>query len=63
MAQSYRVKCRKSAGIKDAREISLRNGRPGLRDTCDSCGTKVFRIGRPRSAHNTRSQRETETQL
>ncbi len=46
MAQAYCMKCRKTVEIKDAKEIALKNGRPAVRGTCESCGTKVFRIGK-----------------
>ncbi len=46
MAQAYCMKCRKTVDIKDAKEITLQNGCPAVRGACDSCGTKVFRIGK-----------------
>jgi len=40
------MKCRKKVEIKDAKQITLKNGRPAMQGSCPSCGTKVFRIGK-----------------
>ena len=46
MAQAFCVKCRASKEIKNASQITLKNGRPATQGTCPTCGTKVFRIGK-----------------
>lgn len=46
MAQAYCFKCRKKVEIKNAQDVTLKNGRPATRGTCPNCGTKVFRIGK-----------------
>ena len=46
MAQAYCFKCRKKVEIKDAKNVTLKNGRPAVSGTCPACGTKVFRIGK-----------------
>jgi RNase P subunit RPR2 len=46
MAQAYCFKCRKKVEIKDAKNVTLKNGRPAVSGTCRTCGTKVFRIGK-----------------
>jgi RNase P subunit RPR2 len=46
MAQAYCFKCRKKVEIKDAKNVTLKNGRPAVSGTCLTCGTKVFRIGK-----------------
>ena len=46
MVTAYWVKCRKKVEMKDPREIILKNGRPGAKETYTNCGTKVFRIGK-----------------
>jgi len=40
------MKCRKKVEIRNARQITLKNGRPATEGVCPSCGTKVFRIGK-----------------
>jgi len=40
------MKCRKKVEIKDAKQITLKNGRPAMQGVCPNCGTKVFRIGK-----------------
>jgi len=40
------MKCRKKVEIRNARQITLKNGRPAVQGVCPSCGTKVFRIGK-----------------
>ncbi len=46
MATAYCMKCRKKVEIKDAKQITLKNGRPAMQGSCPNCGTKVFRIGK-----------------
>ena len=44
--QGYCVKCRAKREIKDARAITMKNGRPATQGTCPVCGTKMYRIGK-----------------
>ncbi|MBR9707017.1 MAG: hypothetical protein GOV15_01140 [Candidatus Diapherotrites archaeon] len=45
MVQGYCVKCKAKVDIKDAKEITMKNGRKATKGLCPDCGTKVFRIG------------------
>tara|TARA_B100000029_G_scaffold509558_1_gene599040 strand:+ start:720 stop:863 length:144 start_codon:yes stop_codon:yes gene_type:complete len=47
MTTAYCVKCREKVEIKDAKETTLKNGRPAVKGVCPTCGTNVFRIGKP----------------
>ena len=42
--EAYCVKCRQKRTIDNPKETTMKNGRPAVRGTCSSCGTKVFRI-------------------
>ncbi len=44
--EAYCLKCRTKREIRDAQEITLKNGRPATQGTCPVCSTKVFRIGK-----------------
>ena len=44
--QAYCMKCRAKREMRDARAITMKNGRPATRGTCPVCGTKMFRIGK-----------------
>lgn len=46
MAEAYCFKCRKKVTIRNAAQVTLKNGRPAIQGVCPSCGTKVFRIGK-----------------
>ena len=46
MVQGYCVKCRKKVDIKDAKKITMKNGKPATKGKCPKCGTGVFRIGK-----------------
>ncbi len=50
MVQAYCVKDREMVDMKDAKEITLKNGRPAMQGVCPKCGTKVTRIGGGSSA-------------
>jgi len=41
---AYCVKCKAKTEIKDAKEVTMKNGRPAITGTCSKCGTKVFKI-------------------
>lgn len=46
LMQAYCVKCRAIKEMKDARPVTMRNGKPATEGVCPSCGSKVFRIGK-----------------
>lgn len=45
MTEGYCMKCREKRQIKDAKKITMKNGKPATQGSCPVCGTKVFRIG------------------
>ncbi len=46
LMQAYCMKCKAKREMKDAKAITMKNGKPATQGTCPSCGTKMFRIGR-----------------
>jgi len=46
LMQAYCMKCRTKREMKDAKSITMKNGRPATQGVCPVCGTKVFRIGK-----------------
>ncbi len=46
LMQAYCVKCRAKREMKDAKSITMKNGRPATQGVCPKCGTKMFRIGK-----------------
>src|SRR5262249_9110997 len=44
--EGYCVKCRAKKEIKDAKSITMKNGRPATEGVCPTCGTKIFKIGK-----------------
>jgi hypothetical protein len=45
VADGYCVKCKEKREIKDAVQITMKNGRPAMQGSCPVCGTKIFKIG------------------
>ncbi len=43
--QAYCMKCRVTRERKDAKAITMKNGRLATQGACPVCGTKMFRIG------------------
>ncbi len=41
---AYCVKCREKRKIKDAKDVTMKNGRNAVEGTCPVCGTKLFRM-------------------
>jgi len=46
LMQAYCVKCRAKREMRDARSITMKNGKPATQGVCPVCGTKMFRIGK-----------------
>ena len=44
--QAYCVKFRAKKEMKDAKSITMKNGRPATQGVCPTCGTKMFKIGK-----------------
>jgi predicted GH43/DUF377 family glycosyl hydrolase len=44
--QAYCLKCRAKRPMKNARAVTLKNGRPAMQGVCPECGTRMFRIGK-----------------
>ena len=44
--QAYCVKCRDKREMKDAKAITMKNGKPATQGVCPVCSTKMFRIGK-----------------
>ena len=44
-AEAYCVKCKTKREMKDATQITMKNGRPATAGKCPECGTKMFKIG------------------
>ena len=52
--QAYCMKCRTKREMKDAKAITMKNGKPATQGVCPVCGTKMFRIGRNAAQLNER---------
>ena len=44
--QAYCLKCRTQREMREAKQVTLKNGRPATQGQCPVCGTKMFRIGK-----------------
>jgi hypothetical protein len=44
--EGYCVKCKAKRDMKDAKEVTLKNGRPATQGKCPVCGTSIFVIGK-----------------
>ena len=42
--EGYCVKCKAKREMKDAKEVSMKNGRRAMKGKCPDCGTAMFRI-------------------
>jgi hypothetical protein len=40
------MKCRAKREMKNARAITMKNGKPATQGVCNLCGTKMFKIGK-----------------
>jgi NAD-dependent SIR2 family protein deacetylase len=44
LMQAYCVKCKAKKEMKNAKAITMKNGKPATQGVCPTCGTKMFRI-------------------
>ncbi|MBL7085466.1 MAG: hypothetical protein ISS43_05095 [Candidatus Omnitrophica bacterium] len=42
--EAYCVKCKAKKEMKDAKEVTLKNGRKAMKGKCPDCATSLFRI-------------------
>jgi hypothetical protein len=42
--EAYCVKCKAKRDIKNAQQVTLKNGRPAMKGVCPVCGTKLMRF-------------------
>jgi hypothetical protein len=43
--KAYCVKCKAKKTMKDAKEVTMKNGRKASKGVCPTCGTGMYRIG------------------
>lgn len=41
---AYCVKCKQKREMKDAEQVTMKNGRPAMRGKCTVCGTGMYKI-------------------
>jgi len=44
--QAYCMKCRAKSEMKNAKSMTMKNGRPATQGICSVCGTRMFRMGK-----------------
>ena len=44
MAEGYCVKCKAKREMKDAQEVTMKNGRKAMKGSCPECGTGMYKI-------------------
>jgi len=43
--EAYCVKCRSKKEMKNAKAVTMKNGKAATKGVCPTCGTSMFRIG------------------
>ncbi len=43
--EAYCVKCKAKREMKDAKQVTMKNGKKAMAGVCPVCGTKMFKIG------------------
>lgn len=47
--EAHCMKCKEKREAKDVKAVTMKNGKPAQEGVCPVCGTKMFRIGAPKS--------------
>jgi len=42
--KGYCVKCRQKTEMVDAKNVTMKNGRPAMKGKCAKCGTGMYKI-------------------
>ena len=42
----YCLKCKESREMRDAEQVTMKNGRPATRGKCGECGAGMYKIGK-----------------
>ena len=45
MTEAYCVKCKEKREMKDAKKVTMKNGKPATKGVCPNCGCGMYRIG------------------
>lgn len=45
MVEAYCVKCKKKQEMKNAEDVTMKNGRKAKKGKCPACGCGMYRIG------------------
>ena len=45
MTEAYCVKCKEKREMKDAKKVTMKNGKPATKGICPVCGCGMYRIG------------------
>jgi hypothetical protein len=45
MTEAYCVKCKAKQEMKDAEDVTMKNGKKAKKGTCPVCGTGMYKIG------------------
>ncbi len=41
---AFCVKCKAMKAMKDAKKVTMKNGRPAMKGVCSVCGTGMYKI-------------------
>ena len=44
--EAYCLKCRTKRDMKNAEQVTMKNGKPATKGICPECGTSMYRIGK-----------------
>lgn len=44
--EAYCLKCRTQREMKDAKAVTMKNGKPATKGTCPVCSTGMYKIGK-----------------
>ena len=45
----YCMKCKATREMTEAKQVTMKNGRPATQGICGTCGTKMFKINKKES--------------
>ena len=46
MVEGYCVRCKVKREMKDAKQVTMKNGRPAIKGVCPVCGAGMYKIGK-----------------
>lgn len=61
MVEAWCMKCKAKREMKNAKKVTMKNGKPAMSGECSKCGTKMFKIGDGSPSKSSKKSKKSKT--